>query len=300
MTCMSRPVDLVPACEAFVAVAERGSFTIGAASLQVSQPVVSRRVATLERTLGGQLLQRTARHVALTRYGRAMLPAIRRVVEATDTLREQAALRRSSPLRLALPAELGLAELGRFCALASAAGVPLDVLQADPTVRLQMLTDDRTDLAVVPAAADVARWRSPLGVAAAQPGPAMRLESLRPRRGGSRPRLLWLLPEDDVPHLRDPLERFRDRHGLTVGQVRRATSTVQAVHRSLVGHDLVITTAADAARIGLAWRPIADLRLERGHLLSSSDPGRPAAADPQLLDLVGRLLDPDRAATGAG
>lgn len=92
---MSRPVDLVAACEAFLAVAERGSFTIGAASLQVGQPVVSRRVATLERALGGQLLQRSARSVALTRFAQAMLPTVRRVVEATDALREQAGRRRT-------------------------------------------------------------------------------------------------------------------------------------------------------------------------------------------------------------
>ncbi|WP_158548065.1 LysR family transcriptional regulator [Desertihabitans brevis] len=298
---MSRPVDLLPACEAFLAVVDRGSFTVGAASLQVSQPVVSRRVATLERTLGGQLLQRSTRSVALTRYGRAVLPAVRRVVEATDALREQAELRRGAPLRIALPLELGTAELARFSADATAAGTDVEVLQDVPSRRAQLLADDRTDLAVLPAAADVARWRVPLGLGSREDGLPLHLESLRPGRGAGSPRLLWLLPEDDVTHVRDPLERYRDRHGLAASQLRRAGSVVAAVHRVLTRDDLVLTTRADAARCGLGWRPLAGLTLVRGRLLASSDPGRPATTDADLVELLGRLLTgPGDASEGDG
>lgn len=294
MAYMSRPMDLVPACEAFIAVTDQGGFTLGAASLRVSQPVVSRRVSTLERALGGRLLQRSARSVTLTRFGRTMLPAVRRVVAATDTLREQAELRRKAPVRLVLPQELGLAELGRFCAAAGGLGDDLEVLQATPLQRTQMLAEDQADLALVPAPPDVARWRSSLGVAARPTSQqdTMRLASLRPRRGSHRTRLLWLLPEDDVPHVRDPLERFRDRHGLELGQVRRAPSSVQAVRRVLSEDDLLLTTQSDASRLGLGWRRIVDLQLDRCHLMSSSETGRYITPRPGLEDLIGQLLDP--------
>jgi DNA-binding transcriptional LysR family regulator len=68
-----------------LAVAQCGSMAKAANELAVSQPVVSRSISDLERTLGVRLLERNPRGVELTAYGRAML---NRSHAAFDELRQ--------------------------------------------------------------------------------------------------------------------------------------------------------------------------------------------------------------------
>lgn len=72
--------------QAFVAVAESGSFSRAAQRLHLTQPAVSKRVAQLEARLGARLLDRVGRRVATTRAGEALLPRARRILdEIADT-----------------------------------------------------------------------------------------------------------------------------------------------------------------------------------------------------------------------
>src|ERR1700734_190501 len=63
--------------EYFVTVVDEGSFTRAAELLQVSQPGLSHQIQTLERQLGGPLLERLPRGVRLTPAGRTALPHAR-------------------------------------------------------------------------------------------------------------------------------------------------------------------------------------------------------------------------------
>lgn len=63
--------------EAFVAVAELGTFHRAAQRLHLTQPGLSRRIQKLEQTLGVELLHRTTRSVTLTGVGRQFLPMAR-------------------------------------------------------------------------------------------------------------------------------------------------------------------------------------------------------------------------------
>ncbi|MBF9071357.1 LysR family transcriptional regulator [Streptacidiphilus fuscans] len=63
--------------EYFVAVVDTGSFTQAAADLHVSQPGLSNQIQSLERQLGGPLLERLTRGVRLTPAGRIVLPHAR-------------------------------------------------------------------------------------------------------------------------------------------------------------------------------------------------------------------------------
>ena len=56
--------------QAFVAVADLGSFTAAAAAVHISQPALTRRVRKLESSLGVRLFERTTRKVELTFAGR--------------------------------------------------------------------------------------------------------------------------------------------------------------------------------------------------------------------------------------
>jgi DNA-binding transcriptional LysR family regulator len=68
----------------FLAVVREGSFGRAAASLLVSQPAVSERVARLERTVGSPLFERGPRGVRTTPAGELLLPYARRVLDLFD------------------------------------------------------------------------------------------------------------------------------------------------------------------------------------------------------------------------
>lgn len=67
--------------EAFLAIADRGSFHRAAAYLNLSQTALSHRMRKLEEDLGVKLLTRTTRQVTLTPAGLELLPKARQVIE---------------------------------------------------------------------------------------------------------------------------------------------------------------------------------------------------------------------------
>lgn len=80
-----------PGLQAFLSIAERGSFSRAAVHLNLSQTALSHRIRKLEDDLGFQLLTRTTRQVALTPAGLELLPTARRMIgelsDAIDVLR---------------------------------------------------------------------------------------------------------------------------------------------------------------------------------------------------------------------
>lgn len=66
---------------AFLAVSERGSFTAGAAALNLSRSAVSERIKRLETFLGAKLLLRTTRDVTLSQIGRVFYQECRRLLD---------------------------------------------------------------------------------------------------------------------------------------------------------------------------------------------------------------------------
>lgn len=79
--------------EAFVAIAELGSFNRAAAYLNLTQTALSHRIRKIEADLGVQLLIRSTRDVLLTKEGQALLPQVQRnlahLSEAYDGLRKR-------------------------------------------------------------------------------------------------------------------------------------------------------------------------------------------------------------------
>ncbi|MDF3306240.1 LysR family transcriptional regulator [Rhodococcus sp. T2V] len=66
--------------EAMVAVVEHGSFSAAARALHLTQPALSRRIASLESATGLRLFHRVDRTVRLTAEGQALLPFLRRIM----------------------------------------------------------------------------------------------------------------------------------------------------------------------------------------------------------------------------
>ncbi len=80
---MERLTDL-ELLAAFVAVAEERHFGRAATRLHVAQPVISRRIQRLERTMGVELLERTSRHVTLTDAGTTFLDSARQLLHNAE------------------------------------------------------------------------------------------------------------------------------------------------------------------------------------------------------------------------
>jgi len=70
--------------QAFVAVADRSSFSQAAEDLFLSQPALSRRIDKLEETLGVKLFERTTRRVQLTNVGRVFLANVRTALDELE------------------------------------------------------------------------------------------------------------------------------------------------------------------------------------------------------------------------
>jgi DNA-binding transcriptional LysR family regulator len=70
--------------QAFLAVAESGSFALAAARLHLSQTAISHRMRKLEESLGVELVVRTSRGIALTEAANALLPRARTAVQQLE------------------------------------------------------------------------------------------------------------------------------------------------------------------------------------------------------------------------
>jgi DNA-binding transcriptional LysR family regulator len=71
----------LPGLEAFLSIAERGSFHAAAAHLNLSQTALSHRIRKLEEMVGVTLIARTTRSLSLTPAGVELLPKARRIVD---------------------------------------------------------------------------------------------------------------------------------------------------------------------------------------------------------------------------
>ncbi|AWK89767.1 LysR family transcriptional regulator [Azospirillum thermophilum] len=78
-----RPLDL-DAVQAFLRIAELGSFTRAAEAMRTTQAAVSLKLKRLEDRLGCRLVERTPRHVQLSARGAAFVDQARELLEAHD------------------------------------------------------------------------------------------------------------------------------------------------------------------------------------------------------------------------
>lgn len=70
----------IPSIETFLSVAEKQSFSLTAESLYLTQPAISKRIATLETELNYKLFDRIKKKVILTEAGRLFLPRAQNMI----------------------------------------------------------------------------------------------------------------------------------------------------------------------------------------------------------------------------
>lgn len=132
--------------EYFLAVASHGTVSAAAASVFVSQPAVSRRIAGLERDIGVQLFRRTASGMRLTPAGERLQELAQdlrnRMARADDVM--QAIHNGHQNFTVACPETTG----NYFIAPFVAEGAPIDDIQPAAPSKVYALLDTGADFAV--------------------------------------------------------------------------------------------------------------------------------------------------------
>jgi DNA-binding transcriptional LysR family regulator len=134
-------MDKLQSMNAFVAVADAGSFVKAAAAMDMSKSTVSRQVAELEDALGVRLLHRTTRTLSLTDEGQRYAAHCRELLQRLNDAENEISHQHGEPggtLRVSAPMSLGVLHLaplwGEFC-------------RRYPQVRLEVtLTDHIVDM----------------------------------------------------------------------------------------------------------------------------------------------------------
>ena len=135
----------------FVAVAEAGSVTDGAARIHRSQSATSLQIKRLEAILGQPVFDRHGRGVVLSETGRKLLPVAQEVTVRLDTaLREISQNAVSGKLRLGIPDDHGRTKLAEIIAAFTRhhPKVELDVTCALSTGFPEALDKGSLDLAI--------------------------------------------------------------------------------------------------------------------------------------------------------
>ncbi|MDY7218837.1 LysR family transcriptional regulator [Denitrificimonas sp. JX-1] len=73
--------------QTFITIAEQQSFSLAGERLHVTQPAISKRIASLEDQLGVRLFDRIGREIRLTEAGQALLPRAYRIVNELEDAR---------------------------------------------------------------------------------------------------------------------------------------------------------------------------------------------------------------------
>ncbi|HWD81853.1 MAG TPA: LysR family transcriptional regulator [Kribbella sp.] len=132
----------------FVTVAELLNFGRAAEQLGIGQPGVSQQVARLERELGVQLFDRSARAIRLTEPGQRFLPAARAVLTAVEAARTAATGDQARSLRLGTSTGLG-ERLETVVAELSSQGLHTELVSTSTRARLDRVRAGQLDAAFV-------------------------------------------------------------------------------------------------------------------------------------------------------
>lgn len=140
--------------QAFIAVAEQGSFSLAGEKLHITQPAVSKRLATLEEQLETRLFDRLGREVRLTQAGEVLLPRAYRIVnELEDSKRALHNLQEgvSGRLTLATSHHIGLRRLPPILRqyTSNYPQAVLDIRFLDSEVAYNDVLQGRCELAVI-------------------------------------------------------------------------------------------------------------------------------------------------------
>ncbi|WGS41143.1 LysR substrate-binding domain-containing protein [Burkholderia sp. JSH-S8] len=265
----------------FVTVAEERHFGRAATRLSMTQPPLSQAIRALEDALGVALFARTKRSVALTAVGAALLPDVRKLLEAADALPPLArSLARGETGSLAL-AFVSTADYGLLPSLLHAFGaryprVRLQLAEATSDVQIEELVAGRIDagLIIPPVpprhAAELSYLpvvREPLVLAMpatestdAVSGAPDALDNAPVRLADVAALPLVIFPRRLAPGFYDIITGCYGAAGATprIGQEAIQMQTIVSLVSAGMGVALVPQSLRNLRRTGVVYRPLAD------------------------------------------
>ena len=256
--------------QAFVTIADSGSFSLAAERLHLTQPAVSKRLAALEAELDTRLFDRLGRAVRLTEAGGVLLPrALRILAELDDTRR---ALRNLSgvvtgPLTLATSHHIGLHRLPPVLRIFSSRypQVRLDMRFMDSELAGAAVLRGEVDLAVItlpprlePPLEVLPLWPDPLITIASPAHPLAEPIAVTPERLSQYPAIL----PSEATFTRRIIEEGLARLGVTplVAFSTNYLETIKMMVAVGLGWSILPRTMRDADLVELN---VDGLRLER-------------------------------------
>ena len=256
--------------QAFVTIADSGSFSLAAERLHLTQPAVSKRLAALEAELDTRLFDRLGRAVRLTEAGGVLLSrALRILAELDDTRR---ALRNLSgvvtgPLTLATSHHIGLHRLPPVLRIFSSRypQVRLDMRFMDSELAGAAVLRGEVDLAVItlpprlePPLEVLPLWPDPLIAIASPAHPLAEPIAVTPERLSQYPAIL----PSEATFTRRIIEEGLARLGVTplVAFSTNYLETIKMMVAVGLGWSILPRTMRDADLVELN---VDGLRLER-------------------------------------
>ncbi|MFK7858678.1 MAG: LysR family transcriptional regulator [Granulosicoccus sp.] len=285
-----------PSLKAFISVAECRSFSLAAERLFMTQPAISKRVASLEEDLGVALFDRLGRNIELTEAGEKFLVSARRILDDIIVSREEVHSLSTSVggrLRLATSHHVGIHRLPPVLKAFTQAypGVELDLLFMDSELACEGVARGNIELAVVtlpdPLQANLLSrlvWADPLAIVCARDHP-LATQSLKGKVSASQlTQHNAVLPARGTV-TRDILLRALEPFGVTV-QTSLETNYLETIKMMVsvgLGWSALPTNMLDADIVQV---PVSNLKMQRqlGYVhLKGKTLSRAAAAFKEML-----------------
>ncbi|WP_285294757.1 LysR family transcriptional regulator [Aureimonas altamirensis] len=250
--------------KAFVAIAERGSFSAAARTLAISPSALSQRMREFEARLGVRLLNRTTRSVALTEQGQALLNNIVPLFAGFDQAMAELTAEGAEAVG---SLRLNLSRVAAMYLLAPHLGA---FHQAHPAVTLDITIEDTFS--------DIVAGRFDAGI---RLGETLERDMVAIRMGGQRasivvasPGLIERLgrPESPLDLYRFPCIRFRwpGARAIYRWEFEKEGDAIEVdVEGPLIANDTAVMLNAAEQGLGLAYLldVEASARVEAGRLL---------------------------------
>jgi DNA-binding transcriptional LysR family regulator len=295
-------IDMLLHLRTFVAVAEANSFSRAADELMIGQPLLSRRIQSLEAVIGARLFDRTRRQVEITDLGKVLLQPARDLLVRAERLDAMMRVtQRREEFRLGLPLDCDPRAVAQIVAKGAELGTTVHVREASSEQRQEDLMQGAVACALIRVPADVPGFKVALGLSTAEPlmlhpHDPIHLDQLRKRRGESgAARCICISREDDVAVFLSQFDRATTRAGLIRSQTAFVDSSSSALVRILSSQDAYVSSRQFASRNGLHWTPLADRSMHRTYRLAVSEAQEGNAEVESLVEqlapFIGAALD---------
>lgn len=251
--------------QAFVSVAEFGSFSVAAEKLHLTQSAVSKRIALLEQQVAKKLFDRIARQVSLTEAGTALLPRAKHILQE-----HEAALQAINDLsghvggrlRLAISHHLGLHRLPPILKTFAQrfSNVSLDIAFMDSEKAYEQVLQGQSEVAVITLALETH-------------------QNIQSKKIWTDPLRFICAPDHDLALIKQPTLQDLAQHSVILpglntytGRIIQTLFDSQDIPLSAPLSTNYLETISTMVEIGLGWSMLPETLVKNLHVMPVEHP----------------------------